>query len=80
MLKTITPIDNSILVEGYSSNNEIETTLENAKTALRLWKNTPLKIRKEAVSNFVEYFLSNNEIVEMLCKQIEDLLLNVLEK
>ena len=71
MLKTITPIDNSILVErNYSSNNEIETTLENAKTALRLWKNTPLKIRKEAVSNFVEYFLSNNEIVEMLCKQI----------
>ena len=45
MLKTITPIDNSILVErNYSSNNEIETTLENAKTALRLWKNTPLKI------------------------------------
>ena len=71
MLKTITPIDNSILVErNYSSDNEIETTLKNAKTALRLWKNTPLKIRKEAVSNFVEYFLSNNEIVEMLCKQI----------
>ena len=62
MLKTITPIDNSILVErNYSSNNEIETTLENAKTALRLWKNTPLKIRKEAVSNFVEYFLHNSK-------------------
>ena len=39
MLKTITPIDNSILVErNFANDNEIETVLENAKEA-RNWCN-----------------------------------------
>ena len=72
MLKTITPIDNSILVErNFANDNEIETVLENAKEARNIWKETSLKERKEIVSNFVSSFLSNGkEIVENLCKQI----------
>ena len=72
MLKTITPIDNSILVErNYANDDEIETVLENAKEARNIWKETSLKERKEIVGNFVRSFLSNDkEIVENLCKQI----------
>ncbi len=60
MLKTITPIDNSILVErNFANDNEIETVLENAKEARNIWKETSLKERKEIVGNFVTSFLSN---------------------
>jgi acyl-CoA reductase-like NAD-dependent aldehyde dehydrogenase len=52
MLKTITPIDNSILVErNFANDNEIETVLENAKEARNIWKETSLKERKEIVGN-----------------------------
>ena len=66
MLKTITPIDNSILVErNFANDNEIETVLQNAKEARNMWKDTSLNERKEIVSNFVNYFLLNDkDIVE----------------
>ena len=72
MLKTITPIDNSILVErNFANDNEIETVLQNAKESRTMWKDTSLNERKEIVSNFVNYFLLNDkDIVENLCKQI----------
>ncbi len=72
MLKTITPIDNSILVErNFANDKEIENVLQNAKYAQNNWKNLSLEERKQLVSSFVSSFLSNeNEIVEALCRQI----------
>ncbi len=72
MLKTVTPIDNTILVERkYATDGEIETVLQNAYEARKTWKDTSLNTRKEIVSNFVKSFLSNDEeIIENLCKQI----------
>ena len=41
MLKTISPIDNSIYVEReYSSSNEIEKKLSLSKKSFAQWKNT----------------------------------------
>ena len=72
MLKTVTPIDNSILVERkYATEVEIDNTLQNAYEARNKWKETSLSERKEVVRNFVKCFLLNSaEIVENLCKQI----------
>ena len=59
MLKTITPIDNSILVERkYATDAEIDTALQNAYEARTKWKETSLGERKEVVRNFVKSFLS----------------------
>ena len=63
MLKTITPIDNSILVErNFANDNEIETVLENAKEARNIWKDTSLK-EPEVNEELEKYFkrLSNEE-------------------
>ena len=72
MLKTVTPIDNSILVErNFANDREIETVLQNAYDARKEWRETSLPERKEIISNFVKSFLSNDEeIIENLCKQI----------
>ena len=72
MLKTISPIDNSIYVERpYASSSEIENTLKLSEQSKLVWKNTSLDQRKKLVSKFVECFLSNNkEIEEELCKQM----------
>ena len=72
MLKTVTPIDNSILVERkYATEVEIDNTLQNAYEARNKWKETSLSERKEVVRKFVKCFLLNSaEIVENLCKQI----------
>ena len=72
MLKTVTPIDNSILVERkYATDAEIDIALQNAYESRKKWKETSLSERKEVVRNFVKSFLSNStEIVENLCKQI----------
>ena len=72
MLKTISPIDNSIYVERpYASSSEIENTLKLSEQSKLIWKNTSLDERKKLVSKFVECFLSNNkEIEEELCKQM----------
>ena len=72
MLKTISPIDNSLYVERpYASSSEIENTLKLSEQSKLIWKNTSLDERKKLVSKFVECFLSNNkEIEEELCKQM----------
>ena len=72
MLKTITPIDNSIYVErSYASSQVIENTLNQSKKAFVAWKNTALKERKKLLSRFVDNFLSNKkEIEEQICKQM----------
>ena len=72
MIKTVTPIDNTIFVErNFASNTEVEDALENSLIARKNWSNTPLVERKNLVSKFVDSFLSNQEeVVETLCKQI----------
>tara|TARA_Y100001970_G_scaffold115112_1_gene143481 strand:+ start:5808 stop:7187 length:1380 start_codon:yes stop_codon:yes gene_type:complete len=72
MLKTITPIDNSVYVERpYANAIEIETALESSYQTKINWKNTSLDERKKLISKFVDSFLANNkEIEEELCKQM----------
>ena len=48
MLKTITPIDNSIYVERqYASSNEIDISLNFAKKSFQQWRETTLSKRKK---------------------------------
>ena len=72
MLKTITPIDNSIYVErNYATSQEIENTLNIAKKTFPDWRSLPINERKKILSKFVDSFLTNNkEIEEELCKQM----------
>lgn len=72
MLKTITPIDNSIYVEReYASPVEIENALSFAKKSFQQWRQTSLSKRKSIISLFVDNFLKNNlEIEEQLCRQM----------
>ena len=58
MLKTITPIDNSIYVEReYASSDEIENVLSLSKKSFQQWKQTTLSERKKVVTLFVDNFL-----------------------
>ena len=72
MLKTITPIDNSILVERkFASHQEIDNTLNNSKKIFFEWSTTALAQRKEILTKFVNIFLNNStEIEEELCRQM----------
>ena len=72
MLKTISPIDNSIFVERpYATSSEIENTLHLSDQTKLKWKNTSLQERKKLIFKFVEDFLSNHkEIEEELCRQM----------
>ena len=72
MLKTVTPIDNTIYVEReFASTKTINETLDKSKKALIEWKSTSLETRKKILTSFVENFLKNNlEIEEELCKQM----------
>ena len=72
MLKTISPIDNSVFVERpYATSVEIENTLHLSDQTKLKWKNTSLQERKKLVFKFVEDFLSNHkEIEEELCRQM----------
>lgn len=72
MLKTITPIDNSVYVEReYASSQEIENTLMKSKKSFQKWKQISLNERKIILTKFVRSFLANNqEIEEELCRQI----------
>ena len=48
MLKTISPIDDTVYVKReYANTNEIEKTLSNATEVVNEWKNTDLQIRKK---------------------------------
>ena len=65
MLKTISPIDNSLYLEiPYASESAIENTLTLSHEAKTIWKNTSLEERKKLIAKFVESFLSNNEEIE----------------
>ena len=72
MIKTITPIDNSLLVERkFANENEIEVALENSLNARNVWREESLDTRIKYLKSFVKFFLSNqNEITQSLCKQI----------
>ena len=72
MIKTITPIDNTIYVErNYASSQEIENTLNISKKTLFGWQNTSINERKKILTKFVDSFLENNkEIEEELCRQM----------
>ena len=72
MLKTITPIDNSIYVERkYASSQEIENTLNASKKKFLEWRNKSIADRKKILSKFVDLFLENNkEIEDELCRQM----------
>ena len=55
MLKTITPIDNSIYVErNYASSPEIENALNISKKASIEWQNKSLNERKKILTKFVK--------------------------
>ena len=50
MLKTITPIDNSVYVERpYSSDIDIDNALSLSKKAFQSWSNTSLDQRKKII-------------------------------
>ena len=72
MLKTITPIDNSIYVErNYAKSNEIENTLNISKKILPDWRSKSINERKKILSKFIDSFLNNNkEIEDELCRQM----------
>ena len=72
MLKTITPIDNTIYIERkYSTIQEIENTLNIAKKSFFDWQNKTIKERKKILTKFVDCFLENKkEIEEELCRQM----------
>ena len=51
MLKTISPIDNSLYVEiPYASESTIENTLTSSHEAKTTWKNTRLQERKKLIN------------------------------
>ena len=51
MLKTITPIDNSIYVEReYSSPSIINDSLDKSKAIFKSWRSTPLETRKKILT------------------------------
>ena len=51
MLKTISPIDNSVYLERpYASSSEIENVLKQSNQSKIVWKNTSLVERKELTS------------------------------
>ena len=72
MLKTISPIDNSIYVEReYASFNQIDNTLNLSKDVFEDWKSTSLEKRKKILEKFIDFFLENNlQIEEELCRQM----------
>ena len=72
MLKTITPIDNSIYVErNYATSENIENTINFSKKSFDQWSATSLSERKKIILLFVEKFLKNNlEIEDQLCRQM----------
>ncbi len=53
MLKTITPIDNSIYVEReYSTPSIINDSLDKSKAVFHSWRSTPLETRKKILTKF----------------------------
>ena len=62
MLKTISPIDNSVFVERpYASDEDINNALSNARRAQKLWRSTPLSERQALCSKAVDIFVANKQ-------------------
>ncbi|MBI28386.1 MAG: aldehyde dehydrogenase [Pelagibacteraceae bacterium] len=71
MFQTITPIDNSVLLERKYSNNKIEHTIDNSLKAQKEWENLSIKERVYLLNEFVSNFLSKeDQIVEEITRQI----------
>ena len=72
MLKTITPIDNTIFVErDYASSDNVENTINLSKKSFKQWRKTSLSERKKIISLFVDSFLKNSlETEDQLCRQM----------
>ena len=72
MLKTITPIDNSIYVErNYASSQDIDNAINISKKVLFDWRNKNINERKKILTKFVDSFLQNHkQIEEELCRQM----------
>jgi acyl-CoA reductase-like NAD-dependent aldehyde dehydrogenase len=57
MLRTISPIDNSVYVErAPATATEIEQTLARARTAQAAWRNVPVAERAQIMNRFCDYF------------------------
>ena len=71
MFKTITPIDNTILLERDYDSSKIEQTITNSIIAQKSWSKLEIKERVSLLENFVKEFLSKEEIIkEELTRQI----------
>ena len=64
MLKTITPIDNSIYVEReYAAPQEIENSLTQSKKSFHDWRQTPLIERKIILTKIPKIVKGNYDLV-----------------
>ena len=71
MFKTITPVDNTILLERDYDSNKIEQTITNSIIAQKSWSKLEVEERVSLLQNFVKEFLSKEEIIkEELTRQI----------
>lgn len=72
ILKTISPIDNSVYVERpYASHEEIQRTLNKAKMAQKLWRQSSLEEREEYCTAAVDFIVANKAaIAEEICWQM----------
>ena len=64
MLKTITPVDNTIYVEREYHSEKIEQTLDNSMKAQKDWANLHVNERLKLLKNFVDDFLSRGDVIE----------------
>ena len=64
MFKTISPIDNSVLLERKYDSNKIEQTIDNSITAQKKWAQVNVKERVSLLGNFVKDFLSREDIIK----------------
>ena len=71
MQKTITPIDNTLYIERNYDGAKIEKTINDSMKAQKAWADLDIKERVKLLSNFVEDFLSREDIIcEELCRQV----------
>jgi acyl-CoA reductase-like NAD-dependent aldehyde dehydrogenase len=71
MQKTISPIDNTVYVEREYHSDKIEQTINNSTKAHKEWSNLEVSERVKLLKNFVEDFLSRENIIsEELSRQI----------
>jgi len=71
MQKTITPIDNTLYIERNYNTDKIEETINNSVKAQKVWADLDVKERVKLLSNFVEDFLSREDVIcEELSRQV----------